>query len=207
LRPSDEYIFFIIMSPVGAYYAEGFNPVKIYVEDTYVRAAQGGVGEAKTGGNYAASVRAMREAQKKGYAQVLWLDAKERKYIEEVGTSNFFVVIDDELITPPLGGTILPGVTRDSVLALARDWGIKVNERAVSIDEIIATSRDGRLKEIFASGTAAVISPVGELCYKDEIHPINGGATGPLAQRLFTELQAYQNGELEDTHNWLVRVC
>ncbi len=160
LRPSDEYCFFIIMSPVGAYYAEGFIPVNIFVEAAYVRAVPGGVGEAKTGGNYAASVKALIEAQKKGYTQVLWLDAVERKYIEEVGSSNIFIVINDEVISPPLQGTILPGITRDSVLQLARDNGYKTAERAVTIDEAVQASETGALKEIFSTGTAAVISQI-----------------------------------------------
>ena len=206
LRPSEQYIFYIIMSPVGAYYAEGFNPVKIYVEDTYVRAVPGGVGEAKTGGNYAASVKALTEAQKKGYTQVLWLDAVERKYIEEVGTSNIFFVIGDEIITPPLKGTILPGITRDSVLKLARDHDYKTTERAVSIDEVIKTNESGDLKEIFSTGTAAVISPIGELAYMDKLISINNGKAGELSTFLFNELQAMQRGEREDNHNWLVRV-
>ncbi len=207
LRPSQEYIFFILASPVGAYYAEGFNPVKIYVEDTYVRAVPGGVGEAKTAGNYAASVKALTEAQQKGFSQVLWLDALEHKYIEEVGTSNAFFVINGELTTPPLGGTILPGITRDSVLQLARDWGLQVNERMLSIDEVIAAAEDGSLQEVFSSGTAAVISPLGELNYKGKSVLVNGGSTGPIAQRLFDELQAIQFGEQEDPHNWMVRVA
>ncbi|MDH3328027.1 MAG: branched-chain amino acid aminotransferase [Desulfobulbaceae bacterium] len=206
LRPSEEYLFFIIMSPVGAYYAEGFNPVRIYVEDSYVRAVQGGVGEAKTGGNYAASVKALTEAQKKGYTQVLWLDAVERKYIEEVGTSNIFIVIGDEIITPPLKGTILPGITRDSVLQLARDLGLKTAERAVSIDEIVRANENGNLKEIFSTGTAAVISPIGELLFKDQLIRINNGKAGELSTLFFNELQAMQRGEREDSHNWLVRV-
>ncbi len=206
IRPADEYLFYIITGPVGAYYAEGFNPVKIYVSDKYVRAASGGTGEAKTAGNYAASIMALTEAQKEGYTQVLWLDARERKYIEEVGTSNIFFLIGDQLITPPLGGTILPGITRDSVLQLARDWDIATVERRISIDEVIAASRDGSLREAFATGTAAVISPIGELCYKDEVTTINNGATGELAQRLFSELQAIQFGRRPDPHNWIVRV-
>ncbi len=206
LRPSEEYIFFIIMSPVGAYYAEGFNPVKIYVEDSYVRAVPGGVGEAKTGGNYAASVKALTEAQEKGYTQVLWLDAVERKYIEEVGTSNIFLVIGDEIITPPLKGTILPGITRDSVLKLAQDHGYKTIERAVTIDEVVQASETGDLKEIFSTGTAAVISPVGELSYQDKVIRINNGKSGELSTFFFNELQALQRGEREDNHNWLVRV-
>jgi len=206
LRPSAEYIFFIIMSPVGAYYAEGFNPVKIYVEDTYVRAVPGGVGEAKTGGNYAASVKALTEAQQRGYTQVLWLDAIERKYIEEVGTSNIFIVIGDEIITPPLKGTILPGITRDSVLQLARDRGLKTTERPISIDEVVRANENGNLKEIFSTGTAAVISPIGELSYQEQVIRINKGRAGELSVFFFNELQAMQRGEREDSHDWLVRV-
>ncbi|WP_456385640.1 branched-chain amino acid aminotransferase [Desulfolithobacter sp.] len=206
LRPADEYLFFIINSPVGAYYSEGFNPVKIYVEDNYVRAVPGGVGEAKTAGNYAASVKALTEAQKKGCTQVLWLDAIERRYIEEVGTSNIFFVLGDELVTPPISGTILPGITRDSVLQLARDWGLKVAERPVTIDEIIEAAENSTLKEAFGTGTAAVISPVGELCYRERNIVINDGRTGELSQRFFDELQALQRGFRDDVHNWLVRV-
>lgn len=207
LRPANEYLFFILASPVGAYYAEGFNPVKIYVEDKYVRAVPGGVGEAKTAGNYAASVKALTEAQQNGYSQVLWLDALEHKYIEEVGTSNAFFIINDELITPPLTGTILPGITRDSVLRLARDWGMPVNERRISIEEVVEAAGNGSLQEVFSTGTAAVISPLGELCYKDKCIPVNGGKTGPVAQRLFDELQAIQFGLREDPHRWMVRVA
>ncbi len=207
LRPSEEYLFFIITSPVGAYYSEGFNPTRIYVEDTYVRAVPGGVGEAKTAGNYAASVKALTEAQSKGFTQVLWLDALEHKYIEEVGTSNIFFVINDELITPPLGGTILPGITRDSVLKLAADWDITTREERISIDEVIAAAKDGSLTEAFGSGTAAVISPVGEFSYKNENISVGGGKTGPLAQRLFDGIQTLQRGGCPDPHDWLVRVA
>lgn len=206
LRPAEEYLFFIITCPVGAYYPEGFNPTKIYVEDKYVRAMPGGVGNAKTAGNYAASVRAQVEAQQKGYTQVLWLDAVERKYIEEVGTSNIFFLIEDELVTPPLEGTILPGITRDSVLQLARDFGYQVSERRLTIDEVIRASESGTLRESFGTGTAAVIAPVGELCYRDTRIQINGGATGELSKRLYDELQAIQFGYREDPHKWRVRV-
>lgn len=206
LRPSDEYIFFIINSPVGAYYKGGFNPVKIYVEDTYVRAVPGGVGAVKTAGNYAASVKALTEAQRKGFSQVLWLDALEHKYVEEVGTSNVFFVFGDELVTPPLGGTILPGITRDSVLQLGRDWGLTVQERPVSIDEVITASEDSSLREIFSTGTAAVISPLGELCYRDRTITINGGKAGEISTRFFEELQAIQYGRRKDPHNWVLRV-
>jgi branched-chain amino acid aminotransferase len=156
-------LFYIIIGPVGPYYPEGFNPTKIMVASEYVRAAKGGVGEIKTSGNYAASLLASKEAGKKGYTQVLWLDANEHRYVEEVGTSNIFFLIGDELITPPLKGTILPGVTRDSVLYLARNWGLNVSERRITIDEVIKSCEDGTMKEVFATGTAAVISPVGAL--------------------------------------------
>ena len=206
LRPAEEYLFFIICCPVGAYYSGGFSPTKIYVEDRYVRAVPGGVGHAKTAGNYAASLRAQVEAHDKGYTQVLWLDAVERKYIEEVGTSNIFFLINGELITPPLEGSILPGVTRDSVLQLARDWGYPVTERRLSIEEIVTANAAGTLQESFGTGTAAVISPVGEFCYLDRHIQIQDGQAGPLASRLFNELQAIQFGEGEDLHKWRVRV-
>ena len=160
----------------------------------------------KTAGNYAASIMAAEEAHKAGYTQVLWLDACERKYVEEVGTSNIFFMINNELVTPPLGGSILPGITRDSVIQLARKWGMKVVERPVTIDEVIEASIDGSLTEAFGTGTAAVISPVGELCYKDKKYVINSGRTGLFSQRLFDELQAIQNGQQEDPFKWITRV-
>ncbi|HIP40295.1 MAG TPA: branched-chain amino acid aminotransferase [Desulfocapsa sulfexigens] len=206
VRPSQQYYFFVIMSPVGAYYAEGFNPTKIWVTDKYVRAVKGGVGHVKTAGNYAASIMAAEEAHKAGYTQVLWLDACERKYIEEVGTSNIFFKIGDELITPPLGGSILGGITRDSVIQLAASWGVTVNERQITIDEVIAAIEDGSLQEAFGSGTAAVIAPVGELCYQEKKYVVADGNTGELSQRLFDELQAIQNGEQDDPFKWIVRV-
>lgn len=206
VRPAHQYLFFIIKSPVGAYYPEGFNPVKIFVTDKYVRAAPGGVGHVKTAGNYAASIMAAVEAQEQGYTQVLWLDAVERRYIEEVGTMNIFFLINDELITPPLSGTILPGITRDSVLQLTRDWGLKVTEKRLTIDEVIAAGENGSLKEIFGTGTAAVISPVGSLNYKGQVFTINKGKTGELAQRLFDEIQEIQNGFREDPYGWVVKL-
>lgn len=206
VRPSQTYCFFIILSPVGAYYAEGFNPVKILVEDHYVRSVKGGTGAAKTGGNYAASLAAGEEAHRKGFAQVLWLDGVERQYIEEVGSMNIAFVIDNELITPPLTGTILAGVTRDTVLQLAKDWGIRVTERPISITEVFTAARNGRLSEVFGMGTAAVISPVSELSYKGENVTINGGGVGPLAQRLFDEISAIQRGLKPDAHGWVVEV-
>ena len=206
LNPAQRYLFYIIMSPVGPYYSEGFSPTKIMVCNDYVRAVKGGVGDIKTGGNYAASMFATEEAKKAGYTQVLWLDACERTYIEEVGTSNIFFVLDDTLITPPLGGSILGGITRDSVMALAADQGIEVVERPVSIDEVIEASQNGRLKESFATGTAAVISPVGELYYNETAYLINNGETGPVARQMFEELQAIQYGERPDPHNWTIKV-
>jgi branched-chain amino acid aminotransferase len=204
VRPAREYLFYIILSPVGAYYPEGFSPVKIYVTDNYVRAVKGGVGNVKTAGNYAASIMAALEAQEKGYTQVLWLDAIERKYVEEIGTSNIFFMINDELVTPALSGSILPGITRDSVIKLAGAWDIKVTERPISIDEVIAGLEDGSLQEIFASGTAAVISPVGALNYKGKEYSVNSEETGPLAQRFFDELQGIQFGDRQDPFGWRV---
>ena len=206
VRPATEYIFFIILSPVGAYYPEGFNPVKIFVTDSYVRAVPGGVGNAKTAGNYAASIMAAVEAQKQGFTQVLWLDAVERKYIEEVGTMNIFFAIGDEVVTPPLSGSILPGITRDSVLTLVKKWGLKVVERPITIDEVFAAGKKGSLKEVFGTGTAAVISPVGSLYYKGETCTVNNGTTGKLAQRLFDELQSMQYGSSEDPFGWIQQI-
>ncbi len=203
VKPSAEYIFFIILSPVGAYYKEGFNPIKIYVTDKYVRAAPGGVGDVKTGGNYAASLMASEEAKKLGYTQVLWLDAVERRYVEEVGTMNIFFYFEDELATPALTGTILPGITRESVIQMARDWGLRVSERRISIEEVLSAAESGRLKECFGTGTAAVISPVGWLAYKGKEYVINQGQTGPLARKLFEELTGIQYGSRPDPYGWI----
>ncbi len=207
LNPASTYLFYIIMSPVGAYYAEGFSPTKISVCTEYVRSVKDGVGFVKTAGNYAASMYATSEAQKAGYTQVLWLDACERTYVEEVGTSNIFFKCGGTLITPPLGGSILGGITRDSVIKLAKSWGIEVEERPISIDEVLVASEDGSLEEVFASGTAAVISPVGELFYKERSYVINNGEVGLLSSRLYEELLSIQNGRKEDPFNWTVRVC
>lgn len=206
VKPADNYYFYIIMSPVGAYYAEGFSPTKIYVSKDYVRAVKGGVGDVKTAGNYAASLLASEVAKKAGYTQVLWLDACEHKYIEEVGTSNIFFYIGDKLVTPPLSGSILGGITRDSVIKLATAWDIEVEQRPVTINEIISASQDGSLKEAFATGTAAVVSPIGELFYNDTVYVINNGITGELSTRLFEDLQAIQHGRQEDPFKWTVRV-
>jgi branched-chain amino acid aminotransferase len=203
LRASNTYRFFIILSPVGAYYPEGFDPVKIWVTTKYVRAVKGGVGEAKTAGNYAASLYATELAQKDGYTQVLWLDGVEKKYIEEVGSMNIFFVIGDELITPALTGSILSGITRDSVMTLAKSWGMKVTERRISIDEIYETHKSGELKEIFGSGTAAVISPVGQMKFDGDEITISDGMVGPVASKMFTELMDLQYGKTEDPFNWI----
>ena len=206
VRPSKEYLFFIILSPVGAYYKEGLNPVKIYVEDKYVRAAVGGLGESKTGGNYAASLLASEEAKAKGFTQVLWLDAVRREYVDEVGTMNMFFIIDDEIITAPLTGSVLRGITRDSVIQLAKDWGIKVSERKISINEIIDAAKIGRLQEAFGTGTAAVISPVGQITFKGEDYIVAGGKMGEISQRLYNELIGIQYGDKEDPHGWRVKI-
>jgi branched-chain amino acid aminotransferase len=206
VRPSQSYLFFVILSPVGAYYAEGFNPVKILVEDHYVRAVRGGTGDAKTGGNYAASLAAAEEAHHKGYTQVLWLDGVERKYVEEVGSMNIAFVIDNELVTPSLNGSTLAGITRDTVLQLARDWGIRVAEQQISIGEVFTAVKNGRLSEVFGMGTAAVISPVSELAYKGEKLAIGDGKVGPLAQRLFDDISAIQRGLKPDPHGWMVEI-
>ena len=206
VHPSSTYRFMIILSPVGAYYKEGFNPVSLLVPDEYVRAIKGGVGEAKTAGNYAASLLPARIAQEKGFTQVLWLDGEHHKYIDEVGTMNIFFVIDDEVITPPLEGSILPGVTRDTALYLTKSWGMKVNERRISIDELIRSSKEGRLQEVFGTGTAAVISPVDEIQYRETNIRINHGQIGPIARRLFDEITAIHYGEIPDTHGWMYNI-
>jgi len=203
VRASFTYRFFIILSPVGAYYAEGFNPVKIWVTKDHVRAVRGGVGSAKTPANYAASLYAGEEAHKHGYTQVLWLDGIELKYVEEVGSMNIFFVIDGELITPVLNGSILPGITRNSVIALAKKWGVGFSERRISIDEVTDANTSGKLQEIFGSGTAAVISPVGEMKYGDKILTIGDGKVGPMANRLYTALTDIQYGKVEDPMGWI----
>jgi branched-chain amino acid aminotransferase len=206
VRPSKSYLYFVILSPVGAYYPEGMNPVKILVVDKYVRAVEGGVGAAKTPGNYAASLYAAEEAKHAGFTQVLWLDGVHRKYLDEVGTMNIMVRIGDEIVTPPLGGTILPGVTRDSALTLLREWGLRVSERPISIDEVWEAAKRGALQEVWGTGTAAVISPVGELAYKGERVVIHGGRIGEVTQRLYDAIVAIQYATAPDTHGWTVEV-
>ena len=206
VRPAKSYLYYVILSPVGAYYPEGMNPVKILVVDEYVRAVPGGVGAAKTAGNYAASLYASEEAKHAGYTQVLWLDGVHRKYLDEVGTMNIMVKIGDEIITPPLTGTILPGVTRDSALTLMREWGLTVSERQVSIDEVVSAHKKGQLMEVWGTGTAAVISPVGELSYKGEKMVINNREIGPLTQRLYDAIVGIQYATASDPHGWTVEV-
>lgn len=206
VRPSRTYKFMIILSPVGAYYPEGLNPVKIWVEDDYVRAVRGGLGEAKAGANYAASLKSQVEAKKEGYSQVLWLDGIERKYIEEVGAMNIFFKIDGKVITPSLTGSILPGVTRDSVLTLCKEWNIPIEERKISIDEIYQAYLNGKLEEVFGTGTAAVISPVGELRWRNHIMNINKGEIGQLSHKLYDVITGIQLGEVEDKYKWTTEV-
>ncbi len=203
---SETFLFMIILSPSGAYYESGLEPVGIWIEDDYVRAVRGGMGYAKTGGNYAASLAAQVKAHGDGYSQVLWLDGVERKYIEEVGAMNIFFKIDGKIVTPMLNGSILPGITRNSVLELCRSWGMEVEERKVSVEELIQAQRDGKLEECFGSGTAAVISPVGKLRYKDEVMTIGGGAIGPVSQKLYDTVTGIQLGRLEDPFGWRVVV-
>ena len=203
VRASHTYRFFIILCPVGAYYAEGFNPVKIWVTRNHVRAVQGGVGEAKTPGNYAASLYAGEQAHKHGYTQVLWLDGIEQQYIEEVGAMNIFFVIDGELITPMLTGSILPGITRDSVIALAKMWDIQVSERKISINEVLDAHASGKLEEIFGSGTAAVISPIGEIKYGDTMITVSDSEVGPIANKLYKAISDIQYGNTEAPAGWI----
>ncbi len=206
VRASNNYLLYIMVGPVGAYYPEGFDPVSIYVSDNYVRAVEGGIGEAKTGGNYAASLKAQREAKKQGFTQVLWLDGKERKYVEEVGTMNIFFKLGDEIITSPLTGSILPGITRDSVLQILRRWGMNVSERLLAIDEVVAAAEDGTLLEVFGTGTAAIISPVGRVHYKGTTHTVADGNVGPLSQKLYDHILAIQYGREEDPYGWVERI-
>jgi branched-chain amino acid aminotransferase len=200
------FLFLIILSPSGAYYESGLAPVSIWIEDDYVRAVKGGMGFAKTGGNYAASLAAQVKAHHEGYAQVLWLDGVERRYIEEVGAMNIFFKIDGKIVTPQLNGSILPGITRDSVLQLCQDWGIPAEERLISVEELLEAQNNGKLEEVFGTGTAAVISPVGKLRYKDDVMVIGDGGIGPVSQKIYDTLTGIQLGKLEDKFGWRVKV-
>ena len=210
VHASTQYKFMVICSPSGAYYKEGLAPVKIYVEDTYVRACPGGTGFTKCGGNYAVSLLAGEKAEKKGYSQVLWLDSQERKYVEEVGAMNIFFKIDGKVYTANAeeqDGTVLPGVTRRSIIELLRDWGYEVVEGKLAIDTVMAAAKEGKLEEVFGSGTAAVVSPVKQLDYEDQSAFINNGEIGPLTQKLYDTMTGMQWGKLPDTKGWILPVC
>lgn len=206
VRPSHSYLFFVICAPSGPYYAEGLDPVKIYVEDELSRTAPGGTGHIKCGGNYAASLAAQEKAEALGYSQVLWLDATERRYVEEVGSMNVFFKINDTIYTAPTGDTVLPGITRMSCIELLKDWGYTVREEYLDINDLMGYAADGSLKEVFGTGTAAVISPVGELRYQDDTEIINGNQIGKVTARLYDALTGIQWGKTVDDKNWTVRV-
>ncbi len=207
VHPAHSYIFAIILSPVGSYYDGGLEPVKICIEHEYVRCVKGGTGMAKIGGNYAASLIGQKKAEDMGYAQVLWLDGVQRKYIDEVGAMNVFFVIDGVVVTPELtDGNILPGVTRASCIEVLKGWGYKVEERKVSVDEIKEAYKNGKLDESFGTGTAAVISPIGEFYDEGEKLSVNNGEIGPIAQKLYDELTGIQWGKREDNHGWIVKI-
>ncbi len=206
VQPSHRYYFFIICSPSGVYYKEGLDPVKIYVEDEMTRAAPGGTGEIKCGGNYAASLAGQVKAHDLGYSQVLWLDGKERRYVEEVGSMNCFFRVGDEILTASLDGTVLPGITRASCIELLRDWGYTVTERKISIDEVLAAGRDGSLREVFGTGTAAVVTPVGGMRYKDVTFTVGDGKIGEVTAKLYDTLTGIQWGTKPDPKGWVVPV-
>jgi len=207
VRPANQYKLLVILSPSGAYYGTQLSPVKIYVEEQYVRAVIGGVGHVKTAGNYAAGMKAQEKAEANGYAQILWLDAKDNKYVEEVGSMNIFFKINGVVVTPRLNGSILPGVTRDSVIELLKYWNIPVREAKISIEEVFAAHERGELEEVFGAGTAAVISPVGELNWEDRTITINDNKIGKLSQRIYNEMTGIQLGKKEDPFNWIVKVA
>ncbi|MEZ7171496.1 branched-chain amino acid aminotransferase [Sporosarcina sp. OR05] len=206
VSPAKKYQFYIILSPVGSYYKEGIHPVKILVENEFVRAVKGGTGGAKTAGNYAAGLKAQEVADQKGYAQVLWLDGVEKKYVEEVGSMNIFFKINGEVVTPAINGSILEGITRKSILHLLRHWNIPVAERQISMDEIRDAYDNGTLEEVFGTGTAAVISPVGELNWDGYKMVVNHNETGPLARQLFNTLTNIQTGKEEDPFGWILQL-
>jgi branched-chain amino acid aminotransferase len=203
VKPADKYLCYIILSPVGAYYKGGVSPVKIWISDEYVRVAPGGTGEAKTGGNYAASLFASREAAQKGFDQVLWLDAVHRRYVEEVGSMNICFLYEGKVVTSPLKGTILDGITRRSILALVKELGLEIVERALTVDEILDGAENGRLTEAFGTGTAAVVSPVGQFTFRDRTVTLGGGKAGQLTLKLYETLTGIQYGRLPDPHGWV----
>jgi len=202
-----EAVFCVICSPVGAYYAEGLNPVKIAIEATDVRAVRGGTGYAKCGGNYAASLRAGKRAEEQGYTQVLWLDGVERKYIEEVGAMNVMFKINGKVVTPALSGSILPGITRKSCIELLRSWGYDVQERQISVDELFEAAKSGALEEAWGTGTAAVVSPIGQLFMNGETYTVSGNQIGALTQKLYDNLTGIQWGKQEGPEGWSYFVC
>lgn len=206
VHASKTYKFIIILSPVGAYYAGGFNPIKILVQDQYVRAVLGGTGEAKCGGNYAGSMIGQNLAISKGYSQICWLDGVEKKYLEEVGAMNIMFKIDGEIITAPTDGSILPGITRKSCIEILKSWGLKVSERRLSIDELVAAAEAGKLEEAFGTGTAAVITPVGLVGYKDKDYTMNNFEVGPITQKLYDTLTGIQWGKVADTFGWTTTI-
>jgi branched-chain amino acid aminotransferase len=203
VRPSREYLYFTILSPVGPYYREGFSPIKIYIEDFYSRSATGGLGAIKAGANYANSLLATEKANQKGYTQLLWLDSNNHRFVEEVGSMNMFFVIDNTILTSPLTGSILPGITRDSVMAIAKDLALKAEERPLEIKEILEAQKSGNLTEAFGSGTAAIISPVGHLCYKENEFPVADGKVGKITQLLYDKLVGIQYGNMPDKKGWI----
>lgn len=203
----DEFLFMIICSPSGAYYSQGISPIKIMVEDEYVRAVRGGTGFAKCGGNYAGSMIAQAKAEAMGYSQVLWLDGVEQKYVEEVGAMNIMFKINGEIWTAPCEGTVLPGITRASMIEIMKEWGYTVREERLAIDDLMDACRKGQVEEVFGTGTAAVISPVGVLNYKGDAQTINNGEIGELSLKLYTYLTDLQWGRIPDTHGWIVPVC
>ncbi len=206
VRAANHYYFYIILSPVGPYYTSGFNPIAVMVEDQYIRAMVGGTGEAKTGGNYASSLKAGVEAKKKGFDQVLWLDGVHRRYIEEAGATNIFFVYEDRIVTPPLEGSILHGITRDSILKLIPSLGWRAEERKIDIHELMREVRSQKIKEVFCSGTAAAITPVGSLSYKGETLEINQKRVGPIVAQLYETLTNIQYGKIGDPFQWVRRV-
>ncbi|SNB48044.1 branched-chain amino acid aminotransferase [Geobacter sp. DSM 9736] len=206
VKPSDHYFFYVIMSPVGAYYPAGFNPIKILVEDHYVRAVPGGTGEAKTGGNYASSLKAALEAKKKGFDQVLWLDGVSKQFVEEVGAMNMLFAYGNRVVTSPLTGSILNGVTRDSVLKLAGTLGFTVEERQLDINELLNDISSGRITEAFGSGTAAVITPVGALNFKEKTYTVADGGVGSITRKLYDTLTGIQYGKVADTFGWIRKI-
>jgi branched-chain amino acid aminotransferase len=208
VHASSTYLHYVIVGPVGAYFKEGFNPVPVYISDTYRRAVRGGVGDAKTGGNYAASLYVGEQAKKKGYSQVLWLDAIEGRYVEEVGAMNIcFVYEGKKIVTPPLTGSILDGITRKSIITLGRDLGYEVEEAPVDVHEMLADVESGKVTEVFGCGTAAVIAPVGKFGFQDKEYIINGYKPGPVAKQLYDELTGIQYGRIPDRFGWTLTIA